>query len=269
MATIGGGIFLAILSIVISTVMDGNSFGALVGPSSIVLVLFGTLGVTMTGFEMADVSKFPKWAVMAYTGSAPDPDGMVTQLASLADTARRDGVLALEGKLEEIEDPFIKTGIQLIVDGVDEGSIQEVLEIEIAAMDERHRVGISFFENASAASPTMGMIGTVIGLINMLGNLSSPEQLGIGMSLALLTTLYGVIFANFFFAPISNKLKRLNTLELSMRDMAIDGILTVQSGASPRLLVERLESYLAPEARIGYQERLGKGGSGAAAAAAA
>lgn len=264
MATIAGGIVLALLSIVVSTVMDGNSFGALIGPSSFVLVMFGTLGITMTGFDMSAMGKLPKVAIKAYTGEPPDAGAAVSQLAELADTARREGVLALEGKMENIEDEFIKTGIQLIVDGVDADQIQEVLEIELAAMSERHKTMIGFFETAVATAPTMGMVGTVIGLINMLGNLSSPDQLGIGMSLALLTTLYGVLFANFMFAPIANKLKNLNQTELSTRDMMIDGILTVQAGASPRMLVERLETYLAPEERVGYQTRLGKGEAKAA-----
>lgn len=256
MATIGGGIVLALLSIVVSTVMDGNGFGALVGPSSIVLVLFGTIGVAMTGFEMSQVTAAPKSAIKAYTGSPPDPSASVTLLANLSDLARKEGVLALEGKLEEIEDPFIKKGIQLIVDGTDADQIQETLEIDLAAMDERHRNAIGFWDQCVAMAPTMGMVGTVIGLINMLGNLTSPEQLGIGMSGALLTTLYGVLFANLIFAPIGEKLKNLNKAELSTLDMLIDGILTVQAGSSPRMLVERLETYLAPGDRVGYQERL-------------
>ncbi len=258
MATIGGGLFLALLSIVVSTVMDGNSMGALIGPSSLVLVLFGTIGVTLTGFEMADVSRVPKAAIKAYTGAPPNPGEAVTLLAGLSDTARKEGVLALEAKLEEIDDPFIKTGIQLIVDGVDGEQIQEVLEIDMASMAERHKGMVGFFEEAAAKAPSMGMIGTVVGLINMLTNLSDPEQLGIGMSLALLTTLYGVLFANFVFGPIAAKLKNLNQIELSARDMMVDGILTVQAGASPRMLVERLETYLAPADRVGYKTRLGE-----------
>lgn len=258
MATIAGGLLLALLSIVVSTVMDGNSFGALIGPSSLVLVLFGTVGVAMTGFDMADVSRVPKALVKAYTGAPPDAGEAVTLLAGLSDTARKEGVLALEGRLEQIEDPFVRTGIQLIVDGVDGEQIQEVLEIDMAAMAERHRAMVGFFEEAAAKAPSMGMIGTVVGLINMLTNLSDPEQLGIGMSLALLTTLYGVLFANFFFGPIANKLRTLGRLELSARDMIVDGILTVQAGASPRMLVERLETYLAPAQRVGHKQRLGE-----------
>jgi len=257
-ATLGGGLGLAFLAIIVSTVMDGNSFGPLIGPSSFVLVLLGTVGVSMTSFDMSDMTRVPKAVIKAMTGSPPDADAAVTQLAELSDIARKEGVLALEGKLEGIEDPFIRTGIQLIVDGVDGEQIQEVLEIDMAAMAERHKGMISFFEEATAKAPALGMIGTVVGLVNMLGNLSSPEQLGIGMSLALLTTLYGVIFANFFFGPIGAKLKNHNQAELSTRDMMVDGILTVQAGASPRMLVERLETYLPPESRVGYKERLGQ-----------
>ncbi len=256
MITIAGGIVLGLLSIAVSTIMDGNGFGALVGPSSVVLVLFGTIGIAMTGFELEDLKAAPKSMIKAYTGAPVDSSKTVTLLATLSDLARKEGVLALESKLETIDDEFVRKGIQLVVDGADADQIATVLEIDIASMDERHKRTIGFWDQCVAMAPTMGMVGTVIGLINMLGNLSSPEELGKGMSGALLTTLYGVIFANMIFAPVGEKLKNLNKNEMAARDMMIDGVLTVQAGSSPRMLVERLETYLAPAERVGYQERL-------------
>ena len=242
------GIVIALISIVVATVMDGNSFGALIGPSSLVLVVVGSVGVSLSGYQMADITRVPKGIIISLTGKEADPGEAVDQLMEFAEIARKEGVLALESKLEDLEDEFMKTGLQQIVDGVDADAVRDTL-------DERHQPVISFVKTMGGYAPTMGMIGTVVGLINMLGNLSDPAQLGLGMSVALLTTLYGVIFANLVFLPIAAKLARLHELEVSYREIVLDGILAVQAGASPRMLVERLESYLTPTARIGHQER--------------
>ena len=252
-----GGFILTLLAIVVSTIMDGNSFGPLIGPSSFVMVLFGAFGAGLQGFRLSDVTIVPKAVIYGLTKSPPDPSDAVTALAGLADVARRDGMLALEGKLEEVEDTFLRRGLQLVVDGLDADQVREVLDIDIAAMEERHRMPISFLKAVGGYCPTFGMVGTVIGLVNMLGNLTDPAQLGIGMALALLTTLYGVIFANMFFNPMAARLERMHKLEMAALDVAIDGILSIQSGTSPRLLVERLEIYLPPSARVGLAERTG------------
>lgn len=250
-----GGLVLSLLAIVASTIMDGNSFGPLIGPSSFVLVMFGSLGAAVMAYRLTDLSRIPKALIYALTGTPPNPDAAVTQLARLADTARREGMLALEGRLEEVDDAFVRQGLQLVVDGLDAEQVREVLDIDIAAAEERHKLSIGFFRAVGAYCPTFGMIGTVIGLVNMLQNLSDPDQLGVGMALALLTTLYGVMLANMVFNPIAGRLDRLNAMEMAARDVALDGILSIQAGTSPRLLVERLEVYLPPAARIGLSER--------------
>jgi chemotaxis protein MotA len=250
-----GGLVLSLLAIVVSTVMDGNSFGPLIGPSSFVLVLFGALGAGLMAYRLSDVSRIPKAVIYSLKGSPPDPSDAVTELARLADTARREGMLALEGRLDEVTDPFLRQGLQLVVDGLDADQVREILDIDIAAVEERHKLPIDFFKSVGGYAPTFGMIGTVVGLVNMLQNLSDPDQLGIGMALALLTTLYGVMLANMVFMPIAGRLERLNALELAARDVALDGILSIQAGTSPRLLVERLEIYLPPAARMGLAER--------------
>lgn len=252
------GIVIALVAIVVATVMDGNSFGALIGPSSLVLVVIGALGVSIGGFQMADIKVLPKALIISFTGKESDSSATVDELMAAAEVARKEGVLALESTLEEVEDEFVKQGLQMVVDGVDGDTVRQTLEIDINALDERHQVGINLFKTMGGYAPTMGMIGTVIGLINMLGNLSDPAQLGLGMSVALLTTLYGVIFANLVFLPIAAKLVRLNDFELANRDLAVDGILAIQAGASPRALVERLESYLVPNDRVGHQGRARK-----------
>ncbi|GGI06711.1 motility protein A [Egicoccus halophilus] len=258
-----GGLVLALLGIIIATIIDGNSFAPLIGPSSAVLVLLGALGAGLMAFRKADIGSLPKSTVKAIKGDSLDVQTTITQLAQLAEVARRDGMLALEARLETIEDRFVRTGVQLLVDGVDEEVLRDTLEIEVAATDDRHGIAIAFFKSLAGYAPTFGMVGTVIGLINMLGNLSDPSQLGKGMALALLTTLYGVMFANLLFNPVAERLGRMNELELAAMDVALDGILTIRRGASPRGVIERLESYLPPSERIGVADRLGKPGEAA------
>lgn len=249
------GIIIAILAIVVATVMDGNSFGALIGPSSLLLVVLGSVGVSLSGYQIADVKNVPKGILLAMTGKEPDPGEAIDRLMKFAEIARKEGVLALEEQLEDLDDPFMKVGLQQIVDGVDGDMVRDVLDIELAALDERHGPVIGYIKTMGSYAPTMGMVGTVVGLINMLGNLSDPAQLGLGMSVALLTTLYGVIFANLVFLPIASKLQRLHDLEVSQKELVMDGILAVQGGASPRMVVERLEAYINPSLRVGHQER--------------
>ena len=258
------GLIIGLLAIVIATIMDGNSFGSLIGPSSLFLVLVGSLGISIAGFQLGDVKRFPKALIKSFNGGVEDAGVVVDKLVEFSATARREGVLALEPMLEELEDPFLKTGLQQIVDGMDAEAVREVLDIEINALAERHGTMINLIKTIGGYAPTMGMIGTVIGLINMLGNLSDPAQLGAGLSVALLTTLYGVVFANMVFLPVAAKLARLHEAEMVMKEMALDGILAVQSGASPRALVERLEAFLVPGDRLGAEART-KGGSGSSA----
>ena len=254
-----GGLLTAIVGIVLSTIIDGNSLGVLVGPSSLVMVGLGSLGATAMAQDLADFKRIPAVLARAVRGTPTDSDQTITLMVEMADVARRDGLLALENRLPEVEDTFARGGLQLVADGIDADTVREMLEIDIAALDERHRTMYGVFEALGSYAPTFGMMGTVIGLINMLGNLSSPEQLGVGMSLALLTTLYGVLFANLVYLPIASRLKRLNALELSARDLALDAMLSIQEGISPRVLVERLEAYLPPEQRVGYSARMGRG----------
>jgi chemotaxis protein MotA len=251
-----GGLILALLGIVLAMLIDGNSLGPLIGPSAFILVFSASVGAGVMAYRKAELTSMPKSALKAMNGRAPDVQATITLLAQLADTARRDGMLALEMKLEEIKDRFVQLGVQLLVDGSDERVVKETLDIELAATEQRHRTSIAFFERLAGYAPTFGMVGTVIGLVNMLGNLTDPAQLGQGMALALLTTLYGVLIGNLVFAPIAARLERLHDVEMEALEVAMDGILTIRRGASPRGVIERLESYLPPGERMGVGDRL-------------
>jgi chemotaxis protein MotA len=259
-----GGIALIFVALIVSTIMDGNSFGPLIGPSSMVMVLLGAIGAGITSFEIKDVTGMAKTLVKAMTGKPANGDEVVSVMMKMAEVARREGVLALEEKLTDIEDPFLKQGMQLVVDGMDTENARAILETQMEGVDGRHQVQISLWKAIGGYCPALGMMGTLVGLINMLGNLSDPEQLGIGMSLALLTTLYGVLFSNSLFIPIGNRLDALNNAEMAVMTLVVDGVLAIQAGASPRMLVERLESYLDPAQRVGHQARAKDGAAEAA-----
>ncbi len=250
------GIGLVMVAIVVSTVMDGNSFGPLIGPSSFVLVLLGAIGASLAGYRMDMAKRLPKGFIVALTQAPDDPDEIVTQLMKFAEAARKEGILALESGLEDMENKFFASGLQMVVDGLESEEVREVMESEIGAMESRHESLIGLFKKLVEYAPTLGMIGTVIGLINILGNLSDPSALGTGMALALLTTLYGVFFANIIFGPIAGKLAVLNELEVMTRELIVEGIIAIREGASPRHIVDRLEAYLEPELRVGSKVRL-------------
>lgn len=251
-----GGLLLALLGIVVATLVDGNSLAPLIAPSSFMLVTVATLGAGVMAYRVSELKAMPGSIMRAVKSEVPDLQETITLMGRLADTARRDGMLALEARIEEIDDRFVGIGVQLLVDGADEDVVQESLDIEIAATDERHRRAIGFYKALGGYAPTFGMVGTVIGLINMLGNLEDPSQLGRGMALALMTTFYGVLLANLVFNPLATRLDRLNQVEMSVLDVALDGLLTIRRGASPRGVIERLESYLPPSERMGVGDRL-------------
>lgn len=251
-----GGLLLALVAIALSMVLDGNSLGALLSLSALLLVVGGSLGASLMTSQLADVKRLPGALRVALRGKARHGEEHLTTLASCADVARREGVLALERRLGDIDDDFLRQGLQLVVDGNDAEQVRERLDIDVAALEQRHHSVQRFFHYLAGVAPTVGMIGTVIGLVNMLGNLQDPEQLGTGMALALLTTLYGVVLANLLILPLATKLERLHELEVRARELVCEGVVAVQSGASPRVLVERLEGHLPPAERLGYEARM-------------
>lgn len=250
------GFVLTVLAIVVSTIMDGNSFGPLISPSSFLLVLGCTLGSSMFAYEVADVVGLPKAMLRAMKASDADLGDRISMYMRLAESARREGLLALDAKIEEIDDPYIRYGLRLVTDGADEGQLKEELEAYMDAIDERHSTPANLLRKLAAYAPAFGMVGTVIGLVNMLGALSSPEDLGKGMALALLTTLYGVLLANMVFQPFAERLEKLHATEMSIMSFDTDAICALQTGTSPRALVAHLESLLPPAERQGYDERI-------------
>lgn len=243
------GILLALGAIIVDQVMGGGSPSSLLAPSSMILVLGGTIGVSLAGAMLKDAGGFVKAMKAAVLTKVTLPDAAIGKLVELAEIARREGLLALEAASGEIADEFFKKGVQLAVDGTDPEQIRDVLDREIDSMRARHRRAAKFFTDMGGFAPTIGILGTVMGLIHVLQNLSSPNALGPLISAAFTATLWGVMSANVLWIPIANKLKRTSQAEAEARSMILDGILAIQAGSNPRLLEQQLLSYLPPARR--------------------
>jgi len=185
-----------------------------------------------------------------------DEAEMIQRVVDLSNTARKEGLLALEEAAQGIDEPFLKKGILLIVDGTDPELVRSIMETELMCIEERHKGNIGFWEGLGAAGPAWGMIGTLIGLINMLKTLSDVSTVGPSMAVALVTTFYGSILANWICTPVSSKLKGNNAKEIQMKEVIVEGLLSIQAGENPRVIEEKLKSFLAPSVResIGTQE---------------
>ena len=177
---------------------------------------------------------------------------VIKNIINLSNVARKDGLLALEEASGGIEDVFLKKGILLIVDGTDPELVRSILETEISCIEARHKSKIGFWEGLAAMGPAWGMIGTLIGLINMLANLSDPSSIGPSMAIALVTTFYGSFLANWLCAPVSNKLKSNNAEEIMLKGIMVEGILSIQAGENPRVIEEKLKSFLTPSEREAF-----------------
>jgi chemotaxis protein MotA len=243
------GIAIACLGIAVGATMEGSPVMALLNMPAMLIVLGGTFGATMAGTSFANIKAIPALYKKAFLSEPPDLNGRVTELVGYAEKARRDGLLALDEQLSTVEDPFTKKGLQLVVDGTDPELVAEVLDAENDALRKRHAQGAQPFEKAGGFAPTMGIIGTVFGLVHVLQNLDKPETLGPSISAAFIATLLGVGTANVVFLPIANRLKQLSAEELHFRSMTLEGILAIQAGDNPRMVAEKLITYVAPADR--------------------
>lgn len=243
------GVILGIVLILAGGILEGVTPMMLIAPSAIVIIGGGTLGATMASVGMEGMKQIVPGYKKAMLGIEIDMPGQVERLVGFADTARRDGLLALESQLPEVPDEFTRKGLQLVVDGTDAHAVEEILELEIESMQSRHKLGEDTFRLASGYSPTIGVLGTVISLVHVLGNLSDPDSLGPSISVAFIATLSGVGFANVIALPVATRLKQLSGWEVQLRNMTIQGILAIQKGDNPRMVAEKLLTYIPPKQR--------------------
>ena len=259
------GLGVAILGLFLGPTMEGSNVFAILNPSALLIVLCGTLGATIAGASFDAIKAIPKLYMLALNAPAHDLNAKVTELVSFAESARRDGLLALDEVTSQIDDEFTKKGLQLVVDGTDPDLVAEILESEVSAMKKRHADMSSPFDKAGGYAPTMGIIGTVFGLIHVLAHLDAPATLGPSISSAFVATLIGVASANVIYLPIGTKLKMLSAQEAHARQLVIEGILSIQAGDNPRVVQEKLVTFVPPALRVDAD---GNGGGKAEKAAA-
>jgi chemotaxis protein MotA len=250
----GVGIAVAVVGILLSAMMEGTSPASFINLPALIIIMAGTAGATMASVGMTGMKKIPQLYKLVMGAEPPDLNGRVALMVSLAEQARREGLLALDAKVAEVEDDFTRKGLQLVVDGIDPELVRDILEAEIDGMAARHAAGAAPFEKAGGFAPTMGIIGTVMGLVHVLQNLAAPSTLGPAISGAFIATLMGVGSANVIFLPVANRLKALSSEEVELRTLTLDGILSVQAGDNPRVVAEKLTSYVPPLERTGDDE---------------
>lgn len=238
------GLVLGFFGVIFGFILEGGHVSSLFALAPAFIVILGTLGATIVGIPLAELKKLPQWIKIAFSDQSFGVEKAYDTLVHFAEKARQEGLLSLEQELETIEDKFTKQGMQLVIDGTDPEITRNILESNIVVLENRHKVGITFFEAAGGYSPTLGIIGTVMGLVHVLGNLSDPESLSSSIAGAFIATLYGVCFANLFYLPIASKLKIKNEMEVQTMEMILDGIISIQSGENPAILKEKLKTHL-------------------------
>lgn len=244
-----GGILLALVSLIVAFSGEGGALGSLVQPTAALIVFGGTIGATVASTTMRQILSVGKYLKVAFFYKGEDPLDIIESLVSLATTARREGILALEEQVESFQDEFLQKGIQSIVDGVDPELVKTMLTTELDYIEERHKAGAKVFEMAGGYAPTLGIIGTVMGLVHVLGNLKNVSALGPQIATAFTATLYGVSSANIIWLPIAYKLKRRNSEEVLTRELMIEGVLSIQAGENPQILRQKLVAFLPPKGR--------------------
>lgn len=230
--------------------MEGGEISVLVNIPAFLLVFGGTLGASMIGFQTSQLSQVPALLLEAFQEPAWNAVDVIELLVRLAEKARREGLLGIDGDVNEIDDLFLQRAMRLAIDGVDPEVIREILTIDIRAVQAQRRQGEQLFTTLGGFAPTLGIIGTVVGLIHMLSSLSDPARMGPLIAGAFIATLYGVSSANLIFLPIGNKLRARTASETLIRMIMVEGVLAIQSGDNPRLLEQKLTAFLTPEARL-------------------
>ncbi len=240
---------------------------ALMNPPAALIVLGGTFAAATVSFPFERVKALPTYLKVAFRNVDESGGELVEMFVRLSERARREGLLALESDAGEIEDDLIKKGVLLVVDGTDPELVREIMEADVAATTERHESYYAVLEAMGGYAPTMGIIGTVIGLVNVLGNLEDPEHLAKSIATAFIATLYGVFTANILWLPLGQRLKQRDKEEVHRRHLAVEGVLAVQAGDNPRVVREKLEAFLSPVERR-EPEAAGAAGNAQAAAGA-
>ena len=241
------GMGVAIAALFAFMILEGSDPMAIFFLPAMILVLVASMGAAIAGSTMADTKKIPSWFKIAILpAKVPPAADRIGTLVGLAEKARKEGLLALEAQVKDIDDPFLKRGLQMGIDGTDPEELRTVLEGEITAKKGEDKVAAKFFNGMGAYAPTIGIIGTVIGLINVLQNLDDPGSLGPMISAAFIATLWGVLSANFFWLPMGAKILRISEVQAAQMELLVEGITEIQAGTSPRAVRQKLTALVPP-----------------------
>ncbi|SDF10437.1 chemotaxis protein MotA [Blastococcus fimeti] len=241
------GFGVSVVALIVFMTLEGVSPTTLIFLPAIILVIVATFGAAMASQTMADLKKMPAWFKMAVLpAKVPPPTDQIQILVTLAEKARKEGLLALEAQVKAIEDPFLKRGLQMGIDGTDPEELRDVLESEISAKKAEDKVAAKFMNAMGGYAPTIGILGCIVGLMNVMGNLNSPETLGPMVSAAFIATLWGVMAANFWFLPMGAKILRVSELQAAQMELLVEGIAEIQAGTSPRAVRQKLNALIPP-----------------------
>jgi chemotaxis protein MotA len=238
------GVIFGLVIIVAANVMEGGNPTSLLLLPPMLLVFGTTLMVTLAGGTIPDAKNALASLKTAFTGKVRPAGEVVPMVVALAERARREGLLALEEELKKVDDPFLVKGVTLAIDGTDPDEVRDILEAEVHATKAQGKHSAKFFADAGAYAPTIGIVGTVMGLVHVLENLAQPEELGHLIAAAFIATLWGVMSANVIWLPIGNRLKRLTELEAARMELIIEGVAAIQAGSNPRVIAQKLASLL-------------------------
>jgi len=246
-ATIIG--LVAAFGLMLMAILQGGGLGMFIDVASILVVFGGTAGVILVNYPLGDVLGAAGIAKHAFLFKETNTNQLLEQLMEFANKARKEGILSLQGAIDSIEDTFLVKAVQMAVDGQEPDDLKAMLNTEIDYIQQRHKLGIEIFETLGAISPAMGMVGTLIGLVQMLQNMSDPSSIGPAMAVALLTTFYGAVLANIIFLPIAGKLKTRSKTELLQKTIIVEGMGSILSGENPRVMEQKLHAFIAPKLR--------------------
>lgn len=241
------GLLLAIFSLLFSEIITGGSLAALLNISAFILIVGGTIGSTMISYSMKEIMQLPSFLVKAFKNSEPNFNNIIDEIVRYAEIARKEGLLSLESKASASSDKFIAHGLMLVSDAVETDYMELILSSEIAKRQRHERLGAEIMGTAGGYSPTMGIIGTVMGLVHVLGNISNTDELAASIAVAFLATFYGIGIANLFWLPLSGKLNRLAKQQKLADEIILEGLIAIAEGKSPKLIEEQLKSMALSE----------------------
>lgn len=243
------GLILGIGLVIGSIFIGGGGLGPFINIPSLMITVGGAFAAILINFPLKNVLGAVSVIKKCFLHSLPQPSEVIEQFKEFGAVVRKDGILALEQQVEDIKDPFLKRGLEMVVSGISKEEIEKLLEVEVAAIEQRHQTGKKIVDATAAAAPAFGMIGTLIGLVQMLRSLDDPSQIGVGMATALLTTLYGALVANLVCIPLAGKLETRSAEEVNVRELMTTGLVSLVDGKTPRVIEDRLQSYIPPKMR--------------------